>query len=65
MEGESTFMVFLGSGVFGSGINCCFGGVIGLNQSAYSRSKIVEGGVGEAVRDRLFLRNFLGLEKGV
>ena len=51
VEGDSTFIVFLGSGVSGSGFSRSFVGVMGVNQSAYSWSKILEGGAGDAVRD--------------
>ena len=36
VEGDRTFIVFLGSGVLGSGFNRSFVGVTGVNQSAYS-----------------------------
>lgn len=53
VEGDRTLVVSLGFGILGSGFNRCFGGVMGLNQSVYSRWKIADGGAGEAVRGRL------------
>jgi len=50
VEGDRSLIVFLGSGVLGSGFSRPFFGVIGVNQSAYSWLKILEGRVGEAVR---------------
>ena len=65
VEGDSTFIVFLGSGVSGSGFSRSFVGVIGVNQSAYSWSKILEGGVGDTVSDCRWLWILPGLETGV
>lgn len=36
VEGDRTLVTFLGSSVLRSGLNRCFGGVVGVNQLAYS-----------------------------
>ena len=65
VESDRIFIVFLGSGVSGSGFSPSFVGVMGVNQSAYSWSKILEGEAGDAVRDCRWLWILPGLETGV